>query len=118
MQKSTICALGDAAVKTMDRLVPLSELTSTEGNYFLTLIDGLTMETVITCYGGPTSRAGSMVHAGNYVKITMPSDVGKIFTVHTNFCILYIVAVLCILTLNGTLFLCAGLIVWGTTTLW
>ena len=44
MQKSTICALGDAAVKTMDRLVPLSELTSTEGNYFLTLIDGLTME--------------------------------------------------------------------------
>ena len=87
MQKSTICVLGDAAVKMMDRLVPLSELTSTEDNYALTLIDGLTMETVITCYGGLISRAGSMVHAGNYVKITMPSDVGKIFTVHTNSCI-------------------------------
>ena len=64
MQKSTVCALGDAAVKTMDR--------------------------------GLISRAGSMVHVGNYVKITMPSDVSKIFTVHTNSCILYILALLCI----------------------
>ena len=96
MQKSTVCALGDAAVKTMDRLLPLSELTSTEDNFSLTLIDGLTMETVDTCYGGLISRAGSMVHVGNYVKITMPSDVSKIFTVHTNSCILYILALLCI----------------------
>ena len=86
MQKSIVCALGDAAVKMMDQLVPLS----------LTLIDGLTMETVGTCYGGLISRAGSMVHVGNYVKITMPSDVSKIFTVHTNSCILYILALLCI----------------------
>ena len=98
MQKSTVCALGDAAVKTMDRLVPLSELTSTEDNFSLTLIGGLTMETVVTCYGGLISRAGSMVHVGNYVKITMPSDVSKIFPVHTNSCILYIhvLALLCI----------------------
>ena len=96
MQKSTVCTLGDAAVKTMDRLVPLSELTSTEDNFSLTLIDGLTMETVVTCYGSLISRAGSMVHVGNYVKITMPSDVSKIFTVRTNSCILYILALLCI----------------------
>ena len=68
-------------------MVPLAEMTLTEDNYSLTLIDALLMETVVTCYGGLISRAGSMVHVWNYVKITMPSDVSKIFTVHTNSCI-------------------------------
>ena len=76
--------------------MPLAELTLIKHNYSLTLIDGFTMETVVSCYGGLISRAGSMVHVGNYVKITMPSDVSKIFTVHTNSCILYILALLCI----------------------
>ena len=42
--------------------VPLAELTLTKDNYSLTLIDGLTMETIVTSYGGLISRAGSMVH--------------------------------------------------------
>ena len=46
--------------------VPLAELTLTKDNYSLTLIDGLTMETIVTSYGGLISRAGSMVHMGNY----------------------------------------------------
>ena len=76
--------------------VPLAELTLTKDNYSLTLIDGLTMETIVTSYGGLISRAGCMVHVGNYVKITMPSNVSKIFTLHTNSCILYILTLLCI----------------------
>ena len=93
MQKSTVCALGDAAVKTMDRLVPLSELTSTEDNFPLTLIDGLTMETVVEAL---SVEPGVWCIVGNYVKIIMPSDISKILTVHTNSCILYILALLCI----------------------
>ena len=98
--------------------VPLVELTLTKDNYSLTLIDGLTMETIVTCYGGLISRAGSMVHVGNYVKITMPSNVSKIFTVHTNSCILYILH-FCALYLKWYFIsVCAGLIVRRTTTLW
>ena len=72
MQKSIVCALGDTAVKTMDRLVPLSELTSTEDNFSLTLIDGLTMETVVTCYGGLISRAGVWCMWGTMLRSPCP----------------------------------------------
>ena len=46
--------------------VPLAELTLTKYNYSLTLIDGLTMETIVTCYGGLISRAGSINDDKNY----------------------------------------------------
>ena len=39
------------------------------------LVDGLDMQTAITCYGGLISGDGEMVNVGDFVKFAKPSEV-------------------------------------------
>ena len=72
VQKGISSTLGDASVKTLDQSMSLSDFAE---DCSVILVDGLDMQTAITCYGGLISGDGEMVNVGDFVKFAKPSEV-------------------------------------------